>query len=91
MASCVRRTRLTSALLCSDEPQSTGMGSYVGYMGPFKAHKGSVDEDASGPSHGKFWNDFPVSAYYKHGRKHGGHKKHHKKHHEKDCKGKKHK
>ena len=46
--------------MCSDSPKATGTDSYAGYIGPFKAHPGSVDMALGVPIGGKLWNDFPA-------------------------------
>jgi hypothetical protein len=45
--------------MCRDEPKATGLNSYAGYVGPFKAHPESVDmaKEADGPI---LWNGFPA-------------------------------
>jgi hypothetical protein len=51
--------RHLSVCFCREE-QNTGIGSYLGYIGPFKARSDSVDMMV-GEAGGRLWNDFPAS------------------------------
>jgi hypothetical protein len=47
-------------MTCSESPKATGVESYSGYIGPFKAHPGSVDMVSMAPAGGMLWNAFPA-------------------------------
>ena len=47
---------------CRDDPGSTGLPSWTGYIGPFKARNDTVDMTSPDPMADILWNGFPADA-----------------------------
>jgi hypothetical protein len=66
----LRRPALTICnVACSNETESTGKNSYLGYFGPFKARRDSVDMAKDHGQYKTLWNGFPNLFYRGEGRR----------------------